>query len=283
MKKAELCALFERFGLHPSRKLGQNFLVDVNLLEAMVRSAAPASGERILEIGPGAGTMTEKLLESGCELTAVEIDHRLVSWLQERFAGKSNFTLLEGDACKLDYQQIFGTAPYRCIANLPYSCGSVFLANISEQPNPPREMFILLQKEMGDRLIAGPGTKDYGVLSVRLGCRYQISMLRSISPKVFFPEPEVVSAFLRLTLKTNLPETRIIQLASRLAGCAFSQRRKKAGKLLQSLYPAAAITAAFAGLGLSQEVRAENLSPDQYLALAEILLREACILPGKPD
>jgi len=136
MKKAELCALFERLGLHPSRKLGQNFLVDVNLLEAMVRDAAPMAGERILEIGPGAGTMTEKLLESGCDLTAVEIDYRLVSWLRERFAGKSNFRLLEGDACKLDYQQIFGEAPYRCIANLPYSCGSVFLANISEQPNP---------------------------------------------------------------------------------------------------------------------------------------------------
>ncbi len=277
MKKAELCALFERLGLHPSRKLGQNFLVDVNLLEAMVRDAAPAAGERILEIGPGAGTMTEKLLLSGCELTAVEIDHRLVSWLRERFAGKSNFTLLEGDACKLDYQQIYASTPYRCIANLPYSCGSVFLARISEQPNPPREMFVLLQKEMGDRLIAVPGTKDYGVLSVRLAFRYQISMLRTISPKVFFPEPEVVSAFLKLSLKKDLPETRAMQLASRLAGCAFSQRRKKAAKLLQSLFPAAAIQGAFAGLGLSLEVRAENLSADHYLALAELLLREACI------
>ncbi|NMA19538.1 MAG: ribosomal RNA small subunit methyltransferase A [Lentisphaerae bacterium] len=278
MKKAELCVLFERLGLHPSRKLGQNFLVDVNLLEAMVHSAAPLPGERILEIGPGAGTMTEKLLESGCELTAVEIDHRLVSWLRERFAGRSNFTLLEGDACKLDYQQIFGAEPYRCIANLPYSCGSVFLANISEQPNPPQEMFILLQKEMGDRLIAEPDTKDYGVLTVRLRCRYQIKMLRSISPKVFFPEPEVVSAFLQLTLKTNLPETRIVQLASKLAGCAFSQRRKKASKLLQSLYPASAIAEAFGELGISPEARAEHLSPEQYLALAGILLEEESIL-----
>lgn len=272
MKKAELCALFERLGLHPSRKLGQNFLVDTNLLEALVRDAALLPGERILEIGPGAGTLTEKLLSSLCQVTAVEIDHRLASWLRERFAGESNFTLLEGDACKLNYQQILGDAPYRCIANLPYSCASVFLANISEQANPPQEMFVLLQKEMGDRLVAGAGSKDYGVLSVRLAWRYQVTMLRTISPKVFFPEPEVTSAFLKLRLKENLPPSEILKAASRIAGCAFSQRRKKAAKLLQALFPAPLLNDAFLRLGLSLEARAENLSPDHYLKLAEIML-----------
>jgi len=279
MRKAELCALFERLGFHPSRKLGQNFLLDMNLLEAMLRDAAPLAGDRILEVGPGAGALTDRLLASGCDLTAVEIDHRLIAWLRERFAGRSNFTLLEGDACKLDYQKIFADSAYRCIANLPYSCASVFLANISEQPNPPREMFVLLQKEMGDRLIATPGTKDYGALSVRLAIRYQISMLRIIPPKVFFPEPEVVSAFLKLSLKKELPPPEIIALACKLAGCAFAQRRKKAARLLQNHCPASAIQMAFEKLGLSLDSRAENISPEQYLALAEILLKENCPLP----
>jgi 16S rRNA (adenine1518-N6/adenine1519-N6)-dimethyltransferase len=282
MRKAELCALFERLGFYPSRRLGQNFLLDMNLLDAMLRDAAPLAGEKILEVGPGAGALTDRLLASGCDLTAVEIDRRLVAWLRERFAGRSNFTLLEGDACKIDYQEIFAAAPYRCIANLPYSCGSVFLANISEQANPPRELFVLLQKEMGDRLIATPGTKEYGVLSVRLAIRYQISMLRTIPPKVFFPEPEVFSAFLKLSLKKELPPPELTTLARKLAGCAFSQRRKKTARLLQNRYPTAPIQMAFEKLGLALDSRAENISPEQYLALAEIILKENRPLPEFP-
>jgi 16S rRNA (adenine1518-N6/adenine1519-N6)-dimethyltransferase len=201
----------------------------------------------------------------------VELDHRLAAYLQEKYQADSNFHLLQGDACKMDYAAIFADRPYRCLANLPYSCGSVFLAEISTVANPPREMFVLLQKEMGDRLVAKPGSKAYGLLSVRLAWRYQITALRVIPPEVFFPSPEVCSAYLKLTLRATQPAQQLCAQASKLAACAFSQRRKKAAKLLQNLFAQQDLTAAFASLGLALDARAEEWPPEVFLRLAALL------------
>lgn len=271
MNKSDLCALLSQLELHPSRKLGQNFLLDTNLLEAMLRDAAPRAGEEILEIGPGTGILTERLLAAGAQVTAIELDHRLAEYLQEKYRHCSNFRLLQGDACKMDYDALFASRPYRCLANLPYSCGSVFLAEISTAANPPREMYVLLQKEMGERLTATAGSKDYGLLTVRLAWRYRIKTLRTIAPEVFFPPPDVWSAYLQFQLREPQPASELCALASRLAVCAFSQRRKKALKLLQSLYGPAQLSAAYAALGLSPEARAEEWSPEVFLSLAGIL------------
>ena len=158
MNKAELLAVLARLDIKPSRRLGQTFLLDPNLLDAMVRLAGACAGQRVLEIGPGTGALTERLLASGCDLTAVELDHRLAGYLRERFADRANFRLVEADACRIDLGELMGGEPFRCLANLPYSCSSQLLAALVSLANPPTDVYCLLQKEMADRLAARVGT-----------------------------------------------------------------------------------------------------------------------------
>ena len=177
MQRTALLALLERLELHPSRRLGQNFLVDDNCLGALVRSAHPAAGETILEVGPGTGVLTERLLEAGCQVFAVEYDRRLYAYLRERLASWGDrLTLLNADACRVDYASLLPPGrPFRVIANLPYSCASVLLGRLSALPSPPESFHILLQLEMAQRLTAAVGTGDYGVLTARLAFRYDQS------------------------------------------------------------------------------------------------------------
>ena len=272
MNKSELLALIAELGLHPSRRLGQNFLLDGNLLSALVRDAELRPGERVLEVGPGTGALTAALLAAGCLVTAIELDHRLAEYVVSRFGRDSaHFRLLQGDACRMDIDTIMGAEPYRCVANLPYSCSSPFLAGAAALNNPPTAMHVLLQKEMADRLTARPGTKDYGVLTVRLALRYDAAMLRIIPPNVFFPAPEVTSAYVRLTLRPDAPEPEIRKLASTLAGEVFAQRRKKSFRRLTDRYPEERVAAAFAAAGLAPDARADDIPPAAFVTLARFI------------
>jgi len=272
MNKSELIALFAKLKLHPSRRLGQNFLVDSNLLSALVRDAELLPGEQVLEVGPGAGALTAALLAAGCIVTAIELDHRLAEYVADRF-GRDNahFRLLQGDACRMDIDAVMGAEPYRCVANLPYSCSSPFLATAATLNNPPTAMHVLLQKEMADRLTAHPGGKDYGVLTVRLALRYDTTMLRIIPPNVFFPAPEVTSAYVRLTLRPDAPEPEVRKLASTLAGEVFAHRRKKSFRLLTGRYPEECGAAAVAAAGLTQDARADDSPPAGVVTLARFI------------
>lgn len=274
MRKAELISLLDSLGLHPSRKLGQNFLIDDNCLSALVRAAAPQAGEEILEIGPGTGALTQRLLEAGCKLTAIEYDHRLAEYLREKYRDCENFHLIECDACRADYDALFpaGTT-WRCIANLPYSCGSVIIAKFCALVNPPASLHILLQREMGERLCATPGSGDYGALTVRTALSYRAEIVRIVSPGVFFPPPEVDSAFVRLSALDSSESIDVRRLAGELANAAFAQRRKKAKRLLENRWKDFDFATAFSALGLSVDCRAENISPAQYTALAHALLQ----------
>lgn len=272
MNKSEILPLLARLGVTPSRKLGQNFLVDANCLTSMVRIAAPVDGETILEVGPGTGVLTERLLEAGARVLAVELDHRLAGYLKERFAGNPMIEIIEHDACKLDYAKLPQLqSGYRCIANLPYSCGSVFLSKICSGMNPPRELFVLLQKEMGERLAAAVGTKQYGSLTARLALRYKVAIEKVVPPGVFFPPPEIASAFVSLKLRHDAGDASLPESIDAVVACAFSQRRKKAARLLEALASKEKIAEAFARLGLDENVRAENVSPEQYRQLADLL------------
>lgn len=268
----ELKDLLAGLGLHPSRRLGQNFLVDGNLLDAMLRDANPRPGERVLEVGPGTGILTRRLLAAGCTVTAVELDRRLAAYLRESLAGESGFRLIEGDACRTDYAGLFGDAPFRCIANLPYACSSVFLAAMASLANAPTDLHVLLQREMADRLAAEPGSGDYGALTVRVRLRYSVRLVRPVPPQVFWPPPEVASAFVRLERHDAAGPAALRALAGELAGIAFSQRRKKAGKVLsERLGGSAAAGRIFAAAGLSPEARAEQFSPADFGRLAACL------------
>lgn len=271
MRKSELLPILERLGLHPSRSLGQNFLVDDNCLEALVSAAAPQPGETILEIGPGTGVLTERLLEAGCRVTAVELDSRLYSFLADRHASESNLRLLHADACRVDYAELFpeGT-PFRVIANLPYSCASQLLAKLADLKNPPSSFHVLLQLEMAERLAATVGTKSYGSLTARLALRYVPEIVRQVPRGVFFPPPEIDSAFLRMTRLPAVPEAALLRQADKLISAAFAQRRKQARKLLGAVAPALDLPGAFAELQIPENARAEEITPRQYLELAKM-------------
>jgi len=271
MNKQEILEVLEKLDMHPSRKLGQNFLIDHNLLLAMVNDAMPESGENILEVGPGTGVLTEELLARGCNLTAVELDHRLAPFLREKFAKNKNFRLIEGDACRQDYDKIMGTQLYRCIANLPYSCSSVLIAHMLKMQNPPQELFILLQKEMADRLMAKPCCKSYGALSVQVQLKYNVSTIRKVPKDVFLPPPEVSSTFVRLkTNKLQIP-SELHQNIVRIAKCGFSQRRKMFQKLLTKYYSKDKLIAVFSELKLKSNCRAESLTIAQFIELGKKL------------
>ncbi len=271
MRKTDLLAILERLDLHPSRTLGQNFLVDENCLEALVQAANPLAGETVLEIGPGTGVLTERLLASGCQVTAIEFDSRLYSFLQEKFLGEKRLRLIHADACRVDYAELFSIeTPFRVIANLPYSCASPLLAKLADLVHSPTSLHVLLQLEMAERLTANVGTKEYGSLTARLAIRYASSIVRRVPHGVFFPPPEIDSAFLRMTRLPQETTQEVLKRADALINAAFAQRRKQARRLLAGVAPDVDWNTALAQLGLPETVRAEDISPRQYLTLAMI-------------
>ena len=150
MNKAQLTAALDSIGMRPGRGLGQNFLLDSNLLDAIVRLAAPQPGEVILEVGPGFGALTEKLLKTGAKVYSIEFDHRIADYLRKNLHHE-NFTLIEDDACRANLQAILPEGvPFRSIANLPYSISSIFLARLLELPQLPESMTFMLQREMAN-------------------------------------------------------------------------------------------------------------------------------------
>ena len=275
MNKSELLALLERLEIHPSRRLGQNFLIDPNMLDSLVRSAGVVEGDMVLEIGPGTGTLTERMLAAGARVQAIELDHRLAGYLRdERFKDDKAFSLLEADACRTDLDSLMGQAPFRCVANLPYSCSSQLLASLTSMANQPQDIHVLLQKEMADRLTAKAGTKEYGVLTVRLGLLYEISTVKTIPKNVFFPPPEVVSAFVRMRLRPKRPPRDVMASVSHVAGLAFGQRRKKTCRMLEPEYGAERVAAAFAAASLTEDVRADAITPQAYVRLGMELMKQ---------
>ncbi len=260
----------QKLDMHPSRRLGQNFLVDANMLNALVQDAQVQPGQRLLEIGPGLGMLTEALLAAGCDVTAVELDHRLAAFLRERFDNTPNFRLVEGDACRQDFDAIMGSEPYRCVANLPYSCSTPFLAKIASCANMPQDLCVLLQREMAERLIAQHGTKDYGLPTVKIALRYKAHILRTVPPTVFFPPPEVTSSFVRLDMDEKC-SAQIRELTERIAAAAFAQRRKKSLQQIVPLFPQLDMEGVFAKANLPLDVRADGISVEKYIELANII------------
>jgi 16S rRNA (adenine1518-N6/adenine1519-N6)-dimethyltransferase len=274
MGKAELLAVLAELGIRPSRRLGQNFMVDGNLLRALVSDADPRPGQLILEVGPGTGVLTRELLATGCRVVAVELDLRLAEYLRRRFAGCPGLTLVAGDACRQDYAALMPPpTPFRCVANLPYSCSSAFLARMSELEHGPADMHVMLQREMAERLGAAPGTKDYSALTVRVGLRYRATVLRRVPPQVFFPPPDVASAFVHFERCAPTSEPDVARLACELARLCFRHRRKKAMHGLSARVGREHLEAAFACAGLPPDVRAEAIDIPAFVRLA------ACLRP----
>lgn len=271
MNKNELLKNLEELNMRPGRGLGQNFLLDNNLLDFIARSANITPGETVLEVGPGFGALTEKLLACGAELYAVEFDHRVCEFLR-RHHQESNFHLTEGDGCRVDYTELLGAdTPFRAIANLPYAVSSVLIARFLELENPPRQMIFMLQKEMGERLAAQPGKGSYGALSVRVQQLYDVKILRIVPPEVFYPAPAVDSALVGFDLKSDIPSVDVRKKLEKVVKLAFLNRRKQLGKVLKQHYQEDIIRAALSAVNHPWEIRPEKLTVQEFEKLSILL------------
>lgn len=271
MKKNELVRLLENLGMSPNKKLGQNFLLDENFLDYIIRDANVKPGDNVLEVGPGFGALTGRLLKSGARVVAIEFDRKISAWLREKLV-PDGLTLIDGDACKVDIGSIFGKGvPFRLISNLPYSAGTVVVANMLELETPPADMFIMLQKEVGLRLAAKTDDDDYGSLSVRMQALYDVNVVKTIPPELFYPQPEIDSCIVRLKLKPSLPDIAFRKSFFKLVKAAFMHRRKKMFKQIATLFPKEKVEAAMLKLNISPDIRAEKVSVAEFLKLAELL------------
>ena len=255
------------------KRFGQNFLIDEHVLEKIIDSSGITKDDFILEIGPGIGTMTQYLAEAAREVAAVEIDSSLIPILKDTLKEWDNVTVINNDILKTDIKKIAneknGGKPVKVVANLPYYITTPIIMGLFEKNVPVDSITVMVQKEVADRMQVGPGTKDYGALSVRTQLRYEVKLEKIVPPEVFFPPPEVDSAFLALAaLDAPLADRALLEAADRLATAAFSQRRKQARRLLSGVVPGFDFAGALESMGLPATARAENISPQQYIQLA---------------
>ncbi|MCQ2379627.1 MAG: 16S rRNA (adenine(1518)-N(6)/adenine(1519)-N(6))-dimethyltransferase RsmA [Victivallaceae bacterium] len=271
MNRQDLLAAMAAIGMRPGRGLGQNFLLDQNLLDCIIRMAEVSQGEQILEVGPGFGALTEKLLAAGAEVTAIEYDNRLAAYLRTKFADTSALHVVEQDACKVDYEALLSLGRFKAVANLPYSISSVFIAKLLECDHAPQSMLFMLQREMGERLAASPSTKSYGALSVRCQLEYDVKVARIVPPEVFHPAPAVESALVSFKRHDKYRSLNR-DAAGNLIKLVFGQRRKQMGKVLtRSGLEENLVRKALETAGAQMESRPDALNVRQFAILCSIL------------
>ncbi|RTZ44736.1 16S rRNA (adenine(1518)-N(6)/adenine(1519)-N(6))-dimethyltransferase RsmA [Candidimonas sp. SYP-B2681] len=253
--------------VHQARKrFGQHFLVDEGIIESIVRGIAPQSGDTVIEIGPGLSALTKPLSKLLDHLTVVEIDRDLAGRLRRQYP-EEHLTVVEGDALQVDFG-VLGSK-LRIVGNLPYNISSPLLFHLIEYADSVIDQHFMLQREVIDRMVAAPGSGDYGRLSVMLQSRYRMNKLFDVPPEAFDPPPRVVSAVVRMV---PLPESRLKPRSQnafeKLVGRAFTQRRKM---LRRSLNDWAGLID-WEGLNIAPTSRAEELSVEQFIGLSDSLL-----------
>nr|WP_302594286.1 16S rRNA (adenine(1518)-N(6)/adenine(1519)-N(6))-dimethyltransferase RsmA [uncultured Acetatifactor sp.] len=262
------------------KKYGQNFLIDPNVLDRVVRAADITAEDCVLEIGPGIGTMTQRLAERAGKVAAVEIDRNLIPILEETLAPYPNVTIINEDILKLDLRQLaeemWEGRPMKVVANLPYYITTPIVMGLLEGEALLHSITVMVQREVADRMQAGPGTKDYGALSLAVQYYARPEIVANVPPNCFLPRPNVGSAVIRLTRYEEPP----VQVADEkklfaLIRASFNQRRKT---LANSLGNAAGlkvsreqVTGALEELGLPATIRGEALTLEQFAALGNLL------------
>lgn len=255
--------LLESRGLAPRKSLGQNFLADHNLIRKLVDASGVQPGDLVLEVGPGTGTLTEELLARGCRVVAVELDRGLAALLRERLG--SSVMLIEGDALagkrelNPDIARALGDHPFRLVANLPYGAATPVMLSLLVDFPRCLSMHVTIQREVADRLLAKPGTRDYGPITVVAHALATVERIATLPPECFWPRPDVTSAMISIVRRpdplTDQPR-RLADFAQRV----FMQRRKQLGAVLGRTFPFPP--------DIPPTLRAEALSPDKLVALA---------------
>ena len=217
----------KRFDIKMSKKLGQNFLIKRGIVDEIVKAADLQEGEPVLEIGPGIGTLTQGLVQSGANVTAIELDTRLLEVLDTTLAQYSNVTIVHGDVLKLDVPSIMNNEPFKVVANLPYYITTPIIMSLLESRLPIERLVVMVQKEVALRMVAKPGTKDYGALSVAVQYYTKPDIVLDVPPKSFLPAPAVTSSVIRCVLRDKPPVDVVDEkLFFRVVKAGFAQRRK---------------------------------------------------------
>ena len=217
----------KRFDIKMSKKLGQNFLIKRGIVDEIVYAAELMPGEPVLEVGPGIGTLTQGLAQSGADVTAIELDRRLLDVLDTTLASYDNVRIVHGDVLKLDVPTIMNHKPFKVVANLPYYITTPIIMSLLESKLPIERLVVMVQKEVALRMVAKPGTKDYGALSVAVQYYTEPDIVLDVPPKSFLPAPAVTSSVIRCVLRDKPPVDVIDEkLFFRVVKAGFAQRRK---------------------------------------------------------
>lgn len=266
LNAAQIRRLLRETGLHPSRLSGQNFLVDSAVARASVRAAQLESGETVLEVGAGFGSLTEELLANEGQVIAVERDPRLARYLRTRFAGLSRLRVVEQDIFRVRLAEVVRDGAYVIVANLPYSITSLFLRNFLTLSPRPNRMVLLVQREVADRMIGTDG--DRSLLTLLTALASEADIIRTVDRSSFWPQPVVQSALIRLKLRPLLPETEHLMRFARLA---FAGRRKQLKNSLAAglQIPALEVAQQLEHAGISPTARPQDLTPEEWRKVYE--------------
>lgn len=266
--------ILKRFGIRMSKKLGQNFLIDEHVVESIVNAANIIQGDAVLEIGPGIGTLTQGLAEAGAAVTAVEIDRRLIEVLAKTLEGYENIRVVHGDILRIDIGKEVAAPRYKVVANLPYYITTPIIMGLLEAHMPVDILVTMVQKEVAQRMVAVPGTKDYGSLSVAVQYYTKPEIMFVVPPASFIPPPAVDSAVIRCTVREKPPVEVNERIFFRVVKAAFAQRRKTLSNTLKTTgVPADTLKVILEKAGIDGGRRGETLSLEEFAAIANVWIQ----------
>ena len=269
--------IIQKYEFMFQKKFGQNFLIDTHVLEKIISAAGITKNDCVLEIGPGIGTMTQYLAENAGHVVAVEIDRNLIPILKETLADYDNVTVINEDILRVDIKALAeeynGGKPIKVVANLPYYITTPIIMGLFESGVPIDNITVMVQKEVADRMKEGPGSKDYGALSLAVQYYAEPEIVANVPPNCFIPRPNVGSAVIRLTRHKEMPvEMKDPALMFKIIRASFNQRRKTLqnglGNAPELPYTKEQIAAAIAEMGLTPTIRGEALSLAQFAQLS---------------
>lgn len=273
-------AVLQKYNFVFQKKFGQNFLIDTHVLDKIIRSAEIGKDDFVLEIGPGIGTMTQYLACAAGQVTAVEIDRALIPILEDTLDGYDNVTVINDDVLKVDLVKLAeeknGGKPIKVVANLPYYITTPIIMGLFENHVPLKSITVMVQKEVADRMQVGPGTKDYGALSLAVQYYAKPYLVANVPPNCFMPRPKVGSAVIRLERYDKPPvEVRGEKLMFKIIRASFNQRRKTLANGLKNSpeldFTKEEIEAAIETLGKGPSIRGEALTLEEFARLADAL------------
>ena len=264
LTRTEARGLLDRFGIRPKRSLGQNFVVEPNTVRRIAELAGVGLGDRVVEVGPGLGALTLALLETGAEVTAVEIDDVLVDVLEEVAGDHGSLRIVHADAMGVDWESLLGAGPWTLVSNLPYNVSVPLVCDLLDDVPAIVRLVVMVQLEVADRLVASPGDDAYGLPSVKVAYHAEARKVGRVPPSVFLPRPRVDSALVDVVRRPEPLVAADPDVLFRLVRAGFAHRRKMLRGALRGIVDEAGLIAA----GVDPTLRAEDLDLAQWAAIA---------------